>query len=426
MGREIDRRDFRTNRASAARVTDLQHEAERVSDALPAAHRVHIERFSSVLGNPARVTSEASPSETGNYVKRAIDHLQDIGPVLGLAASQAVEYVADENYQTTSDGAVAVHLQQTYKGLEIFEATQVVRFAPDGALRETLGETTSVDDDVDTSPQLTLSAAVQKAAEHVAAPGDDEHQFDHFGEPLRHSNLNLTGATFEVMEKLSDGPDQTSYCQPGPFEDKIKAGLIWFQLGSELRLAWEVLLSLPDSEGQYRTMIDAVDGSVLYCHQLMQWIAGRGNVYQVDGADNRRMIDFPRPLEDYGLPIPPDLPPTMPDDWISNTRSEGNNVFAHLGANGASIEGDNLGTQISFNPVSPTGDDQKVLNIFYYNAYMHDYFYLLGYRESDGIFSRIISIVAASVPTVSMHARTVVQCSAPPIWRRPSTVSVRS
>jgi len=388
MGREIDRRDFRTNRASAARESELQNIAGRISDALPTTQRVHIERFSSVLGNPSRIISEASSPETGNYVERATNHLQNIAPVLGLAASQAVEYIADENYQTTSDGAVAVHLQQTYKGLEIFEATQVVRFAPDGALKETLGETASVIQDFDPSPQLSITQAVQKAAEHVAVPGDDEHQFDHFGEPLHHSNLSLSGATFEVLERLSDGPDQTCYCQPGPFEGKIKASLIWFQLDEDLRLAWEVLLTLPDAEGQYRTMIDANDGSVLYCCQLMQWIIGRGNVYQIDGSENRRMINFPRPLIDYGLPIPDDLPSSMPDDWITSTRSEGNNVDAHLDANGSSIAGETVGGEISFNPATATGDDQKVLNIFYYNAYMHDFFYLLGYRESDGNFQQ--------------------------------------
>ena len=364
MGRELDRRDFRTNRASAARESELQHLAERISDALPTTHRVHIERFSSALGNPSRIISEASPAETGNYVERATNHLQNIAPVLGLAASQVVEYIADENYQTTSDGAVAVHLQQTYKGLEIFEATQVVRFAPDGALRETLGETASINQDFDLTPRLPITQAVQKAAEHVAVPGDDEHQFDHFGEPLRHSKLNLSGATFEVMEQLSDGSDQTCYCQPGPFADRIKASLIWFQLDDELRLAWEVLLTLPEAEGQYRTIIDANDGSVLYCCQLMQWIIGRGNVYQVDGSENRRLIDFPRPLLDYGLPIPDDLPSSMPDDWIASTRSEGNNVNAHLDADGSSIAGETEGGEIIFNPATTTGDDQKVLNIW--------------------------------------------------------------
>ena len=42
---------------------------------------------------------------------------------------------------------------------------------------------------------------------------------------------------------------------------------------------------------------------------------------------------------------------------------------------------------MTFNPADPaTGDDQKVLNIFYYCCYMHDFAYLLGFREADGNF----------------------------------------
>lgn len=386
MGREIDRRDFRIDRASAARESELHSEAERASDALPAAHRVHIERFGKALGNPTRVVSEAAPAELGKYVARAKNHLQSIRRVLGLTSSQPVEYIPDKDYQTTSDGAVAVHLQQAYKGLKIFEATQVVRFKPDGALADTLGETANVDQELDLSPRVSINEAVLKAAAHVAAPGGDEQQVDPFGEPMRYSRIDMTGIGLKVLKTISDGPDQATYFEPGPFEDKIKASLILFPLNGDLRLAWEVMLSLPDAEGQYRTMIDADDGSVLYCRQLMQWIAGRGNVYQVDGSENRRMIDFPRPLIDYGLPIPDDLPAEMPDDWINETSSEGNNVRAHLGTSGPTIEGNGQSGLVSFDPVLATGDDQKVLNIFYYNAYMHDFFYLLGFREQDGNF----------------------------------------
>jgi extracellular elastinolytic metalloproteinase len=386
MGRELDRRNFNADRVTAARESELQIEAERVSNALPANHRVRIEGFSAATGNPTRVISEAAPAEVGNYLERAKNHLQAIRSVMGLAANQPAEYSADDNYQVTSDGSVAVHLQQTYKGLDIFECTKVVRFAPDGAIVDSVGGVARIDRDMIASPSVSIKEAVRKAAVHVCAPGDDEHQFDHFGEPLQHSIIDLDGVDFKVREVVSDGPDQATYFEPGPFDDKIKASLLWFLLGDELRLAWEVLLNMPNSEGQYRVLIDANGGSVLYCSQLMRWIAGCGNVYLADGSVTRSTLDFPRPLVDYGLPIPTDLPPTIPEDWVGTTRSEGNNVFAHLDANGPSLEGNNQSGLVSFNPVDPVGDDQKVLNIFYYNGYIHDYFYLLGFRERDGNF----------------------------------------
>lgn len=41
---------------------------------------------------------------------------------------------------------------------------------------------------------------------------------------------------------------------------------------------------------------------------------------------------------------------------------------------------------VTFNSDDSEGDDQKVLNIFYFNNVMHDYFYLLGFREENGNF----------------------------------------
>lgn len=386
MSRELDRRNFNRDRGTAERQSRLQIEAENISDGLPGNHRVRIDQFRPISGNPTRVISRAAPVESGNYLNRAKDHINSIRGVLGLVASQPVDFIADEDYQITSDGSVAVHFRQFYQSLEIFESAQVVRFGSDGAIIDSIGDSANVDQDVSASPQLSIEEAVKKAAIHVCAPDDDEHQFDHFGEPLNHSIIDLQGVKFKIRKVLSKGPDRATYFEPGPFEDKIKASLIWFPLDGALRLAWEVLLSMPASEGQYRVLIDAVDGSVLYCSQLMKWIAGRGNVYLADGSQARNMIDFPRDLADYGLPIPGDLPPTVPVDWVAASRSEGNNVFARLGANGASIEGESQSGFVSFNPVDPVGDDQKVLNIFYYNAYMHDFFYLLGFRERDGNF----------------------------------------
>ena len=48
--------------------------------------------------------------------------------------------------------------------------------------------------------------------------------------------------------------------------------------------------------------------------------------------------------------------------------------------------GQNDSGTVTFNPADGTADDQKVLNIFYYNCFLHDLFYLLGFREEDGNF----------------------------------------
>ena len=389
MAREIDCRDHSRNRATGARESQFRSLASAVSDRLPGAHRITVERLDSATGNPALVVSVSAPARPGNYVQRALDHVQRIGRALGLTATQPVEFAADPTVQMTSAGGAAVHLQQCYKGIPIFGAAETVRFAPGGRLKETVGSSVTVDHEIDLSPTLTVEAAVLKAAQHIAVPEEDEQPAeDLFGQSLEPSSADLTGFEPKVITAFPEKPDHPTVLEAGPFGDTIKASLIWFSSGDGLRLAWEVLAAMPDYAEQYRTLVDAANGEILYCRQLTQFVVARGNVFHVDGSGPRQMTDFPRPLEAYGLDVPDDLPAGFPDDWVTQNRTVGNSTGAHLGANGSSSRGATQGGIMTFDPAVATGDDQKVLNIFYYNCFMHDFFFLLNFREADGNFQR--------------------------------------
>lgn len=389
MSREVDRRDFNINKVTAARRVELSSLAADVSDHLPGGHRIRITGYDPLTGNPARIESESAPAEKGNYIQRALAHVQGIRPVLSVESTQAPEFTADPNPQTTSSGSVIVHLQQNYKGIPIFQAAEAVRFAPDGALAETAGSSISILTDKSTAPAISVQEAVLKAAQHVAVPDSDEQgETDPFGEPLPTGSVDLTGFQPKVIASFPEQPEKTTVLEAGPFGDEIKASLIWFPIEDDLHLSWEVILTMPQYQGQYRTIVDSIDGEIQYCRQLIHSLIGRGNVYTVDGSQPRRMVEFPRLWGDYGLPVPEDLPGAAPDFWIDEDRATGNSVFAHLGDAGPSIQGRVENEAVIFNPADATGDDQKVLNIFYYNCVMHDYFYLLGFRERDGNFQQ--------------------------------------
>ena len=83
MGREIDRLDYSISRTTPAREIELRSTASSVSDELPGAHRVRINRFDAATGNPAEVVSESAAAETGNYVTRALNHVHSVSRVLG-------------------------------------------------------------------------------------------------------------------------------------------------------------------------------------------------------------------------------------------------------------------------------------------------------------------------------------------------------
>jgi extracellular elastinolytic metalloproteinase len=131
---------------------------------------------------------------------------------------------------------------------------------------------------------------------------------------------------------------------------------------------------------------------VLYSHSTMHHALGRGLVYEFSPgiAPDRREVPFPRPLEDYpAMPSTPLVP--FPPDWIdASGRAAGNSTLATLGTGSTTLQGalQEDGTFL-FHPQDAEGDDQKVLNIFYFCCYMHDFLYILGFDEPAGNFQSV-------------------------------------
>ena len=405
MGRELDRRDRTVNRVTPARQEELRSLAAEASGRLPGMHELRIEGFDPATGNPSMIGSTLAAPERDNHIQRALDHVQTIGRALGLAATQPKEFAADPHPQRTSSGAVTVHLQQQYKGIPIFQAAQTVRFAPDDRLTDTAGSTVTVDQDVPVVARLSVQEAALSAAKHVAVPGADERaRKDQFGQRVDLPTIDISGYSPRVIATFPEKPGQPTVLDGGPFVEPIKASLTWFQMGDELRLAWHVIVTMPENAGQFRTIVDAQNGEILFCRQLMHSLTVRGNVFLPDGATPRQPRDFPLTLTTFDLPNPADLPDGFPDAWVAADSTEGNNVHAHLGVSGPVLRGERQGDVVNFNPGDAGGDDQKVLNIFFFNNFMHDYAYLLGFRERDGNFQGD-NVGRGGVPSDRVDAR---------------------
>ena len=103
---------------------------------------------------------------------------------------------------------------------------------------------------------------------------------DEFGEPLELPRVDLTGFEPRAIASFPNRPDLPTVLEQGPFGDPITASLVLVPAGDSLRLGWEVKLAMPEHAGEYRTIIDANDGEILYCRQLVQTVAARGgNVF---------------------------------------------------------------------------------------------------------------------------------------------------
>jgi hypothetical protein len=529
MSREIDVRDFSTSVMTPERASELQEQAVEASASLPGTHNVRVTRFDQTTGNAAEVVSEGAPTGDGDYISRALAHVQTIGGAMGLTAV-APEFVPDPHVPETSSGAHVVNLQQRFSGIPVFEAATMVRFGTDGAIVDTAGSTVNATPRSSAQPQLAVEDAVKRAAAFVTAPESGEEKVDQFGEPLREEPIDVSGFEPKLIAMATTTPERNAVLTAGPFDREIVASLMWFPLADGLELAWRVRLTFPGAHQAYEVLVDAgaTPGEILYSHQQVS-TAVSGNVYRLDPSAGRQLTPFPRMVEDYetgnplvgqhgwrwckkcqglyfgdhatqgtcpaggahdksgsgdyhvinnapgasgqhnwrfckkcegmffagnatngvcaaggahdpsasgdyairqnvplalgqngwrwcskcqgmwfsGNGVPgscpaggghvatgsgdyrlshggPDLPGPFPRAWVTATVTQGNTTNAHLGDTGGPMQGMQANGNVTFDPADALGDDQKVLNIFYYCCVMHDLFYVLGFREADG------------------------------------------
>lgn len=384
MVREIDIREGADLLDDPRRET-LQRAAARVSDhVLPGQHRVRVASFDPGTGNAAVVVSEdAAPGGT-DYAGRALKHVQTISPVLGLTEDQPPEFAADPQVQTTSTGAVAVHLRQQYKGIGIYDAAETVRFHADGSIEEVAGRSVSVPADAPVVAAVSPEQALRTAAAHVAEASDPaDAPTDQFGEPMVDPGLDLTDFAPVLRTSGADRPDRPTTFDAPPFQHVVTVSLVWLPVAGTLRLCWQTKLAVPDG-AVYRVLVDAGDGSVALAVRLTRSVAGRADVVLVPGTAPAT-VTMPLQLASYGLPVPDDLPAGFPDPWLTDASTRGSSVEAVVEPGAATVSGTLEGGTVVF-PSSAPATDQLVVNLFALCSAMHDRLYLLGFREDDGNF----------------------------------------
>lgn len=391
MVRAIDTRDFTANRATDARMNELSQAASFVSEQLPGTHTVTVPALNSLTGTPNSLLSSNAPSTEGGLIDQALSFVNQSSAAFGFTTGEPVEFVPDPTIQTTSSQSKAVNLQQTYRGIPVFQMVRTVRFSPDNAISDVVGNNVNLPPEINIAPQINVTQAVRAAAQYVANPNEAEVIIDGWGQPMTPIRVDVSDYTPQVLVAFPI-PSQPTVLDKGPFADLISAHLVLFYQNPETRFGWYVRITLPDHQDQYEVIVsaDRTESEILYCQSLMRTVLGEGSVYKENpGTTPREIIPFPRNLNDYPVPQPTNLPPQFPGHWCTNDKCIGNNTIATLGNSSTTLQGIIQGGKVVFNPANGIGDDQKILNIFYFCNYMHDFFYMLGFNEAVGNFQEV-------------------------------------
>jgi hypothetical protein len=398
MAREIDTGNF--NQA----VRPLETAAP------PGARRLRLNAHSSFP--EALVAAEAMPGAasaprqpTGSVISRALSVLRtERVRAAGFTAarpSDGTEFVPDPVPQRTSSAAEIVHFQQFYRGVPMFRTTHTVRFAPGGQEADVLGDGVVLATEVDTAPMMIAEQAVATAAKYLASAGARTVK-DEFGQEATQASFKLDGFEPKVIAGFPTLPSQPSVvdwvatspdaqASEKPFSKPVPAHLVIFDQVAGPRLGWYGVFTRETEFEQYAVIVsaDRTAGEILYVRDMMHMAQARGNVFEFSpGIADRRMTDFPRPIADF--PVMPGAPLAgFPADWVEVDKTVGNATVATLNFSTRSLTGAPNGNVVEFNPADRFDDNQKLLNIFYFCNYMHDFLYILGFDEAAGNFQKV-------------------------------------
>ncbi|MDB6109789.1 MAG: Peptidase fungalysin, partial [Pedosphaera sp.] len=236
-----------------------------------------------------------------------------------------------------------------------------------------------------TTPTVSAPQAIVAAAQNI-------------GETLPASGIT-------ALDAPSRAPDKHQRFKAAPLKGEADAHLVWLPMSRfSLRLCWEVVLMSRARGEMFQILIDARTGAALLRHGLTENLS--------DASYRVFVSDSPRPMSPgYGTPVttqPAQIPRVLivtnafntnasPNGWINDGDNEttGNNVDAHLDRNADNLPDLPRPRGAPFRVFDPPLDltqdpltygDAAVVNLFFWNNWMHDKLYEFGFSEAAGNF----------------------------------------
>ncbi len=329
-------------------------------------------RWSALTGAPSRISS-TTQALTGPNAAAPLDialgFLTANLALFNLTPQDVAELRVARNFVSQNNGVTHLTFQQQANGIDVFGGAIDINIDRDGRVLNISGEP---------MPQI-------------------------------HTSLNTT-----IPVISADGAIARAAASAGVTGLKASqsAGLVYFPLAlGNSRLAWDVTVEDARTPNIYRSLVDAVDGTILWRQNLTKYshIATHGQVFEGDSPIPDNPVGtstgtiartdqlfhgggqvFPRGL---GTPLFPHSDANHFDWWAGAARTvtTSNNVIAQEDRNGDNLDG----TQ-----ATPTADDftqpldltqdpstytaAATVNLFYWINHLHDIWYRYGFDEPSG------------------------------------------
>ena len=315
---------------------------------------------------------------SGDPLDIAIDYLDAHAGDLGLTRNDLRLAEVKDRYQTQHNGVTHIYLQQQYQGIDVVNAILNVNVDREGRVIN-VGDRFVHDliKSIETwTPTVTAGEAVAAVAERLGM---------------------ATGGLQPV--RVVGGPAEEVHFAKGSLSlDDIPVKLAFFRVaGGPVRLAWDVVVRLPNERHWYNLWIDAATGDLLGSHD---WV-GRLTPEKAE-PDGATYTVFAAPLmnpyegQRAHLSSPAD-PVASPFGWhdldgkpgADTTDTRGNNAVIMASGSGYRPDGGrSLDFDFAFDPdKGPEAyTDAALANLFYWTNTLHDIHYRYGFDEVAGNF----------------------------------------
>ncbi|BBO35586.1 M20/M25/M40 family metallo-hydrolase [Lacipirellula parvula] len=396
--------------------------------------------------------AQSSESHVGN--RRFASYLGDDSTTEDQPG--AADFFADPVVQQIASGDQFVYLNQHYRGIPVFTMARTVRFASKGSAVELTGDHAPyISPSLEVRPAVPAADAVRAAVQYISEHQAEDDTPDEYGQLHPASQINLQAFSPVVHARFSS-PSQPIIYEAQGLGATVPASLVVYMSGIEApRLAWDILVTLPLGERQYRVLVpaDEQDGELLYVRQVSTTMGKtpghepEPKVWATDAAVAARTADaantpqppatpsyaaaapataagtavsagvyFPSPasssLQDTSFPLDVSKYPlgiTTPPAALNLSWVDAGQAYA-VGPNAIAVRGfgspnlpskrlkgdDSVTGKLTFNSSDPV--DQQLANIFFFCNYIHDFFFLLGFDVAAGNFEGDDGVIARSHP----------------------------